>query len=54
MSVASAITLNGHRVFLFLYNFKVNCGNVGFICLAAQTWLKSNPVSKSFLLCKSP
>jgi len=37
MSAASAVTLNGYRVFLFLYNFKVNCGNVHVICLAAQT-----------------
>jgi len=37
LSVALAVTLNGHRVFSFLYNFNVNSGNVRFICLAAQT-----------------
>jgi len=37
LSVASAVTLNGHPIFLFFYNFKVNSGNVCFICLAAET-----------------
>ena len=50
MSVASAVTLNGHHVFLFLYNFKVNCGNVHFICLAAQTLAEKQSRVKVFFI----
>jgi len=54
LSVASAVTLNGHRIFLLLDYFKVNSGNVGYVLYALQLklWLRSNPVSKSFLLRK--
>ena len=35
---------------LFLYNFKVNSGNVRFICLAAQTLAeKQSSVKASFI-----
>jgi len=50
LSVASAVTLNGHRIFLFLYNFKVNSGNVRFICLAAQTLAEEQSIVKVFFI----
>jgi len=52
MSVTSAVTLNGHRVFLFLYNFKEIAAMYVLYALQLKLWLKSNPVSMSFLLCK--
>ena len=49
MSVTSAVTLNGHRMFLFLYNFKVNSANVRFTCLAAQTLPEQSSVKVFFI-----
>jgi len=50
LSVASTVTLNGHRIFLFLYHFKVNSGNVRFICLAAQTLAEEQSSVKVFFI----
>jgi len=50
LSVASAVTLNGHCVFLSLYNVKVKSGNVRFICLAAQTLAEKQSSVKAFFI----
>jgi len=37
-------------MFLFLYSFKVNSGNVRFMCLAAQTLCEEQSSVKVFLI----
>jgi len=54
VSTASASTLNDHRRFLFLYSFKTKCMNITLMyvlhALNLKLWLRSNPVSKCFML----
>jgi len=50
LSATSAVTSNGHRIFLFLYNFKVNSDKVRFICLATQTLAEKQSSVKVFFI----
>jgi len=54
LSAASAVALNKHHRFLFLYNFKSECVNMAWLyvlyVLKVKLSLQNDPVSKSFLL----
>jgi len=54
LSAASAVALNKHNRFLFLYSFKTECVNMAWLyvlyALKVKLWLQNDPVPKSFLL----
>jgi len=56
LSAASAVALNKHHRFFFLYNFKTECMNMAWLyvlyVLKIKLWLKKDLVSKPFLLRK--